>query len=271
MAIGLKPLIKAVLIPPLDIADRVVRGVAGPHDVPPFRLRVRNGVFAYLDARRWVRIGDQMRDELRTFIDLRPAHDVLEIGCGPGIAARSLKAFLTGGSYTGLDIDATSIEWCRRNYASDRVGFVHQDLAQAFYNPGGAKETVRTPLPFDASRFDRAFTISVFTHLYPDEITHYLSEIRRVLRPGGSCLATLLIKDRFQPDESRIPFRHEIDADLLAWNAEMPTKAIAHSAALLARIADGGGMRIRSIAPGSWDGTTQATYFHDMVVFEPRS
>jgi SAM-dependent methyltransferase len=265
-----KPLVKSLLIPPLDAVDRAVRSVMGPHDVPPFRIRVRNGAFAYIDARRWIRIGNQMRDELRTFVELRPEHDVLEIGCGPGIAAHSLKAFLGSGSYTGLDIDATSIAWCRRNYAGERTRFVHQDLAQAFYNPGGSEETVRTPLPFGAASFDRAFTISVFTHLYPDEISHYLSEISRVLRPGGSCLATLLIKDRFVASRSRIPLRHEIDADLLAWNAEMPTKALAHSAALLARIAENGGMRIREIAPGSWDGTTQASYFHDMIVFEPR-
>lgn len=264
-----KPLIKAVLIPPLDVVDRVIRAVAGPPNVPPLWLRLRSGAFRYVNARLWVRTGEQMLGELQTFCDLRPKHDVLEIGSGPGIAARALRGYLTTGHYAGLDIDALAVEWCQRLYASDRFRFVRQDVAQQFYNPGGSQDQLRTPLPFEDASFDRAFSISVLTHLYPEEIAHYFRELRRVLRPGGCFLATLLTKDRHRVGTSLIPLREKLGDDMLVWDSVSPTKAIAHGAALIARLAQESGMRIRSMAPGSWDGTTQATYFHDMYVFEP--
>lgn len=264
-----KPLIKALLIPPLDVIDRVIRAVAGPPDVPPLWLRLRTGAFHYVNARSWVRVSDQMLGELQTFCDVRPEHDVLEIGCGPGIAARALRRYLTTGHYVGLDIDALGIEWCRRLYGSDRFRFVVQDVAQEFYNPGGSQDQLRTPLPFADASFDRAFSISVLTHLYPDEIAHYFREVRRVLRPGGCFFATLLTMDRYRAGTSAIPLREKVGEDLLVWDAASPTKAVAHSAALIERLARETGVRVRSMAPGSWDGTTKAAYFHDMYVFEP--
>lgn len=37
------------------------------------------------------------------------------------------------------------------------------------------------------------FLASVFTHLLPDEVDNYLSEISRVLKPGGRCLCTYFL------------------------------------------------------------------------------
>ena len=39
------------------------------------------------------------------------------------------------------------------------------------------------------------FLTSVFTHLLPHDLTHYLAEINRVLRPGGRCVATFFLHD----------------------------------------------------------------------------
>ena len=37
------------------------------------------------------------------------------------------------------------------------------------------------------------FLTSVFTHMLPPEVRHYLREVRRVLRPQGRCLMTFLL------------------------------------------------------------------------------
>ena len=47
--------------------------------------------------------------------------------------------------------------------------------------------------PYPAEAFDLVFLTSVFTHMLPPEVRHYLSEIHRVLRPQGRCLMTFFL------------------------------------------------------------------------------
>lgn len=47
--------------------------------------------------------------------------------------------------------------------------------------------------PDDA--FDAVVLWSVFTHLYPDTIEHYLHEIHRALKPGGRLGAPFFVLD----------------------------------------------------------------------------
>lgn len=37
------------------------------------------------------------------------------------------------------------------------------------------------------------FLTSVFTHMFPPDVEHYLDEISRVLKPGGRCLCTYFL------------------------------------------------------------------------------
>lgn len=44
------------------------------------------------------------------------------------------------------------------------------------------------------------FLSSIFTHMVPSEVLHYLDEIVRVLKPRGRCLATFfLLNDETRP------------------------------------------------------------------------
>jgi SAM-dependent methyltransferase len=97
--------------------------------------------------------------------------DVLEVGCGRGGGTAFVFEQFGPRSLTGLDLARRAIERCRRRYARPGLSFVAGD-AEA--------------LPFGAGSFDVVLSVES-SHCYAD-IPRFLSEVRRVLRPGGRFL-----------------------------------------------------------------------------------
>lgn len=101
---------------------------------------------------------------------------ILDFGCG---SKPYESLFTQAASYVGVDIKVS--------------GHDHENSKVDIYYDGKT-------LPFPAQHFDAVVSFEVFEHLFhPDEI---LSEIRRVLKPGG----TLLITIPFAWDEHETPF-----------------------------------------------------------------
>ena len=75
-----------------------------------------------------------------------------------------------------------AIEWCQREVTSryPNFRFTHVDVFNAAYNPSGALRASEFSFPYRAEQFDLVFLYSVFTHLLPEALEHYLSEIGRV-------------------------------------------------------------------------------------------
>jgi len=62
--------------------------------------------------------------------------------------------------------------------------WVNADLTPA--DPSVMRLDVTEPWPFEAESFDVVYSSHVLEHLHPDQASHFLSEARRVLRPGGT-------------------------------------------------------------------------------------
>lgn len=98
---------------------------------------------------------------------------ILEVGCGHGGGASYLTRTFKPGSYIGLDLNASGIEFCRRRHQLPAVEFIQ----------GNAEN-----LPFPSESFDAVINVES-SHLYP-HFDRFLSEVTRVLRPGGTFLYT---------------------------------------------------------------------------------
>jgi ubiquinone/menaquinone biosynthesis C-methylase UbiE len=126
-----------------------------------------------------------MLQEVVDFAGLTPESNVVEIGCACGILAIPMKTYLTTGTYTGLDIISDGLEWCRANLADDRFRFVDLEVHHDLYNPRATNSSKDVRFPIADNRVDVVFLISVFTHLLQDEVSRYLGEIARILKPAG--------------------------------------------------------------------------------------
>lgn len=126
---------------------------------------------------------------------LQPDHRVLEIGCGLGRVAIPLSEYLTKGTYDGIDILEGEIDWARRHISRHhpQFHFHHANLWNRYYNVYAQMRAADYRFPFDDNAFDWIYLTSVFTHLLRDDTEHYISEIARLLRPGGRCFATFFL------------------------------------------------------------------------------
>ena len=115
-------------------------------------------------------------------LDLRPADQVLELGCGPGVALGLATLQAPQGRVAGLDYSLTMVRAARqRNAAAVRRGHVALHRGDV------------TRLPFAGASFDKAFGIHT-VYFWPNPHAA-LREIRRVLRPGGALALTILPKE----------------------------------------------------------------------------
>ena len=101
------------------------------------------------------------------------ARRVLDFGVGCGRLARHLAPSL-GANFSGCDLDADNLSWCAENLAGSY-----------------AASRLDPPLPYADGQFDIIYGVSVFTHLTQTWEQAWLTELHRVLKPGGIILMTV--------------------------------------------------------------------------------
>jgi SAM-dependent methyltransferase len=213
------------------------------------------------------------------FVNLAQVHRderILDLGCGMGRMARPLTRYLSAaGQYWGLDVGKPAIEWCRTHVtpAHPNFHFQHLDVRNGLYNPGGRFAPHEIRLPFPDGVFDFVFLTSVFTHLFPADVQHYLAEVDRVLKPDGRCLATfflvnsatLPLLDR-EGNSTRFPVKREG-----CWisDPEVPEAAVALPEDEVRRWIEPTELRVvEPVRFGSWSSAyVEPLSFQDVVLF----
>ena len=133
-------------------------------------------------------VGQDLFRIFRIYAGLKPAHRVLDVGCGCGRVAWHLTQFLKLGSYDGFDVVPDLVRWCRDNITPRYPGFrfEHVDVANAHYHERGAILARQFRFPYPDDSFDRVLLASVFTHMLKADFQNYSTEIARTLRPPDS-------------------------------------------------------------------------------------
>jgi SAM-dependent methyltransferase len=224
--------------------------------LPPAHLRIY--YYGTWKPEAFAQACERVRTEL-TSHGLRPEHRVLDIGSGIGNLALGLIGYLRGG-YDGLEIHEEAVAWCQKAITPRHPAFrFHRaDVASDAYNPDGATPAASYQFPFTDASFDVVFLASVFTHMLPDGVAHYLREISRLLKPGGMCVASyfLLNDDSLagvRAGRSFMPFPIEGAAGIYRLHdAAVPEAAVAFDEPFIRSIHERAGLAIRDIRRGRW-------------------
>jgi len=219
---------------------------------------------------------------LRYFVDLgglKPDHCILDVGCGIGVMASRLTKFLSPtGAYFGFDIVPIGISWATRHIRLrfPNFSFAHVDLFNKHYNPRGILSPDTFQFPYPDKKFDFVFLKSVFTHLMPVSIRHYLGEIRRVLKPSGRCLVTIFLLndeslDLIHRGQGSVPLLHEMDGCRVL-DPQFPETAVGIPEADFAASCNSTGLNLlQPIHYGSWCGRKSYMSYQDVLVVSSRS
>lgn len=118
-------------------------------------------------------------------LPLRADMHILEIGCGPGVAARLIARSLTSGRILGIDRSRKAIELARagslQELESGRLAFRLAAIEQFALEPGGK--------PFDLAF---AMRVGALDGRHPELEAMALMRIKAALKPDG----LLVIDDR---------------------------------------------------------------------------
>ena len=128
-------------------------------------------------------ISEQHIHHIQQYVGIKSTDNVVEVGCGIGRDAIPLTMLLgKGGQYLGIDIIARSINWCSANISKRHPNFrfVHFDVADQLHNPSGTLPISACHLPLPPGSVDLIILQSVFTHMFADGMTSYMTEFARV-------------------------------------------------------------------------------------------
>lgn len=166
--------------------------------MPEFEDALRRYYDGEMAARATRPLGEPREARLSRFVELCQRErlvSVVEVGCGAGRDGVVLHA--AGLAYQGLDFSISSVEICR-GLGLDAV------LGTAL------------ALPYADDEFDAAWSMSTLMHFPGDGMETALSELGRVVRPGGIIEIGVWGADeaRERIDEHGRYFRGRTDAKL---------------------------------------------------------
>ena len=234
---------------PLDAAWRRLRGRAA---LPPLWLRRHTGAVSAFESA--ARETSAFLERLGLWNGLRT---VLDVGCGAGAMVEEFRRRLPAdGRYVGFDVHAASIRWCRRRWANDpRLAFELASIASPYGASRGAP-AASYRFPFEDGTADLVLAKSVFTHLAEDETRHYLSETRRVLRPGRPAVVTAFLYEPGAPGVATA-FPHVAGTGMRIRSRARPSAAVAWEKARFLSMVEQAGLRLQWHSEGYYPGRSR--------------
>jgi SAM-dependent methyltransferase len=159
-------------------SNRVFRAAHPDFAVPP--LSILWDAQATTDLAEYKRSGEETAATywslIRRYLDPGAPARIYEWGCGPARIIRHLPELAAGFrvEFHASDYNADSIAWCRAHLPG--IIFFENGLAP--------------PLSAADGMFDVVYCRSVFTHLSAEMHERWITELRRVTRPGGIVMLT---------------------------------------------------------------------------------
>lgn len=245
-----------------DLYDTIT--LRRPKNVPPTCMMFDGPI----GVDKYIKNGQESMKLFKDLTNITPSSRVLDIGSGIGRKTLPLTSYLnSNGSYQGIEIVKKGVNWCQKHISSQYPNFKfdHIDIYNGFYNPSGIIKPSTFVFPFSDNSFDLIIAGSVFTHMLPDDIFHYLSEIKRVLKPyGQSFLTYFLITAQTNRVLDKLPFIKQ--HNYYTTTPVTPEIAIGFDQNLIKNLYKKSGNKIQKIYPGSWWGLKNTKSYQDIIV-----
>jgi ubiquinone/menaquinone biosynthesis C-methylase UbiE len=219
------------------------------------------------------RNGDEFLEIYTQVCGLQPDEKMLDVGCGIGRKTLPLTQYLNENAvYEGIDITKMGIDWCRERITPryPNFHFQHIDVYNKHYNPSGKVQPSQYKFPYADEFFTFVMLGSVFTHMSPDDVENYLSEVYRVLRKGGRCLITYFLLNeeslrRIEVGESTLDLGYVSDK-YRTISLDVPEQAIAFDEGWIRDLYGKLGLGITRIDYGSWCARARYHSYQDLIL-----
>jgi SAM-dependent methyltransferase len=222
-------------------------------------------------------VGENYINLFISMAGLKPHHNVLDVGCGIGRMASPLTQYLNSDAvYEGFDVVAKGIDWCNQKIRPQypNFGFQLADLYNGHYNPNSSTNSGDYKFPYEDKSFDFVFLTSVFTHMLPEGLENYFSEIQRVLSDDGILLATYFLRNSessrlIDEGKSKFRFAHSSHHSKCRIEKEScPETTVLYDEDYVLGLYEKHGFHFSSINYGSWCGrdSTLAVGVQDIII-----
>lgn len=217
--------------------------------------------------------GDEFLKLYKDVCGLQPDEKFLDVGCGIGRKTLPLTQYLNDSAiYEGIDIKKVGVDWCREKISPRFPNFHFQqiDVYNKFYNPLVRYQASEYKFPFPEGSFSFVMLGSVFTHMLPNDVKNYLSEVSRVLTKGGRCLISYFLLNKeslrlIEAGESTLDLKYVFDG-YRTISREAPEHVIALDESLITSMYSNLGLKIMRLDYGSWCGRANYLSYQDLIL-----
>ena len=198
---------------------------------------------------------------------------VLDVGCGWGRLAYGLLNSGFAGQYIGVDIVKERIDWLNANFTPvhPRYTFQFSNVRNDLYNPKGTLPRIPFATIAGNAAPDTIVLLSVFTHMYENDIADYLCNLSAIMAAHSTLVFTCFLFDGVAQEgikrgTARRRFKYKLCADCRCDHKGKPLQAIAYTEALMLRLVGQAGLTGRVIR-GSWsDAALSRQWGQDVII-----